>query len=498
MRRVSPPYLGAAVTSVVVALVFPLALVRAAGPLPEPSWARQFGTDKFDQANGVAVRDFNVYVAGDAWGALPGQGVEFPNERSAFVRKYDRDGNIAWTHQFGGNTTGEDTVTGIATTANAVYVAGWTAGVLPGQSTLSDQHDAFVVKYDVNGAQQWMRQFGTESSVEALAVTADDSGVYVVGAVDCCGSPFPGTLGSTGADAFLRKYSPDGAVLWTRQFGSVDVDRATAVFVDVNGVYVAGTTNGEFAGPRGQQDGFIAKFDANGGELWRRQFGTTDSNEEVNAITVGASGVYVGGRTSGSLTDVGRPIVVSYTLMTRDASGNYTTTTTNYTFPGTTTTYAIQGLWDSFVMQFSDDGKLQWVRQFGGPGDGDNVYGLSLSLTRLMVTGAADGALPGQPFVGGVDAFYRLYDFTGGEQVTREFGNGLNDFGTSTAADGVAFYVAGTKEGAALGLTPLGDNDAFVMKMGLEPLDKEDVKLTAPSRAGGARGRAGRAGRSGN
>jgi len=228
--------------------------------------------------------------------------------------------------------------------------------------------------------------------------------------------------------------------------------------VDPTGVYVAGTTHGEFAGPRGQQDGFLARFDKDDIVVWSRQFGTTDQNEEVNAVAVGPSGLYVGGRTTGALQ--GKPP---------------------------------QGLWDGFVMQFDLDGKLQWTRQFGGAGDGDNVQGLAVGLTHLLVTGAADGELPGQAFVGGVDAFYRLYDFTGAEAGTREFGNGLNDFGTGAAADARAFYLAGTKNGAALGLTPVGDNDAFVMKMAPKPLEKEDVKIDRPPARGGVRG--GRAGR---
>jgi hypothetical protein len=461
MRQVLPPRLGARVTTIVAALVFSLALLHAQRPVEEPSWSRQFGTTRFDQANAIAVLDLNVYVAGDLIGALPGQVDEFPGVRSAFVRKYDSQGNVAWTRQFGGSTPGEDTATGVAAAAGAVYVAGWTAGVLPGQSRPGDGHDAFVRKYDVNGGEQWTRQFGTTSWVEAYAVAADASGVYVAGFKDCCGTPFPNTLGSTGADAFVRKYSPDGTELWTRQFGSPDVDRATAIVVDPTGVYVAGTTNGEFAGPRGQQDGFLVRFDSEGTVVWSRQFGTTDQNEEASAVAVGPSGLYVGGRTTGALQGE-KP----------------------------------RGLWDAYVMQFDLDGKLQWTRQFGGSGDGDNVQGLAVGLTHLLVTGAADGALPGQPFVGGVDAFYRLFDFTGAEAGTREFGNGLNDFGSGAAADARAFYIAGTKNGAALGLTPIGDNDAFVMKMAPKPLEKEDVKLgPAPVRGGARGGRAGRAGR---
>ena len=463
MRRVSPPYLGAAVTSVVVALVFPLTLLHAQLPVEEPSWSRQFGTPQADQANGIAVLDRDVYVVGDVTGALPGESKEFPNEKSGFVRKYDYQGKVTWTRSVGNNSPGEDSVTSVAATAGAVYVAGWTSGVLAGPR-VGTAHEAFVIKYDLNGTVQWTRQFGTMDGDEATAVVADASGVYVGGFVECCVGRLA-ELGATGTDAFVRKYSPEGAELWTHQFGSTDVDRATAMAIDATGVYIVGTTNGAIEqGVHGQQDGWIEKFSKDGKVLLLKQFGNTDYNDEANAVAVGPSGIYVGGRTNGAFNGE-KP----------------------------------HALWDGYVVQFTADGKQQWARQIAGPGD-SNVQGLAVGLDRLLVTGAVDGSLNGQPFVGGTDAFYRFYDFNGTETSTREFGNGLNDWGSGAAVDLRAFYIVGSKEGNALGLTPVGDNDAFVMKMAPKPLDKEDVKLPAGPARGGARGagRTGRAGRSGN
>jgi hypothetical protein len=100
----------------------------------------------------------------------------------------------------------------------------------------------------------------------------------------------------------VRKYSPDGAELWTRQFGSPDVDRATAITVDATGVYVVGTTNGEFVrGRSAQQDGFLAKFGKDGRRLSVEAFGTTDHNEEANAVRCGPLRYLYGGRTTGAL-----------------------------------------------------------------------------------------------------------------------------------------------------------------------------------------------------
>src|SRR5437762_294863 len=59
----------------------------------------------------------------------------------------------------------------------------------------------------------WIRQFGTSEFDSANALAADMSGIYVAGDM---GGPFLGTTTNTG---FLRKYDPDGNVLWTSVVG---------------------------------------------------------------------------------------------------------------------------------------------------------------------------------------------------------------------------------------------------------------------------------------
>ena len=85
---------------------------------------------------------------------------------------------------------------------------------------------------------------------------------------------------------------------WIRQFGSSSGDRARGISVDASGIYVAGFTNGTLPGQTsaGGRDAFVRKYDANGNEVWTRQFGSS-SNDQAFGISVDASGIYVAGRT---------------------------------------------------------------------------------------------------------------------------------------------------------------------------------------------------------
>src|SRR5205085_2866670 len=201
-------------------------------------WLRQFGSDFQgsgqgpDPARAVAA-DGSVYVAGDLPRALPGQtsagGID------AYVRKYDAAGNELWTRQFG--TGGADCVGAVAVDASGVYVAGYTHGTLPGQSSAGDE-DAFVRKYDAAGNELWTRQFGAFGTERAFGVAADGSGVYVAG-VTAGTPPLPGQTSLGFADAFVRKYDAAGNELWTRQFGAAGPDIANGIAVVASGVYVA-------------------------------------------------------------------------------------------------------------------------------------------------------------------------------------------------------------------------------------------------------------------
>src|SRR5262245_19168254 len=94
-------------------------------------WLHQVGSVLAATPLGRAVDgDGNIYLAGTAGGALPGQTAA--GGFDAFVRKYDAAGNELWTREFG--TPGADSAEGVAVDATGVYVVGTVAGILPGQT----------------------------------------------------------------------------------------------------------------------------------------------------------------------------------------------------------------------------------------------------------------------------------------------------------------------------------------------------------------------------
>ncbi len=391
----------------------------------EVAWVRQFGTAKRDQARAVCVDETGVYVAGFVEGSLPGEAPV--GGADAFVRKYDLEGVEVWTRQFGGG--GPDSATGCWADASGIYVVGHTRRTGPGVR-LSGETQAFVRKYGADGALRWTREFGSVSVpyVGSVSVCSDPTGIYVAGGVS---GALPGQTSAGGSDAFVRKYHADGTALWTRQYGGPQGDRATAVCVASGGVYLAGSTGGRLPGqPKGGNgDGFVAKYDAAGTQLWIHQFGGKHA-DMVNAVWADDTGVYVAGDTVGAL-------------------------------PGET---QIGGSWDAFVKKYDPDGGELWTRQLG-TGHPIGARALVGALDGVLVAGGTAGSFSRLRTTGEWDVYVRHYSANGAAMRTTEFSDGKVAGALAIAAGEGAVYVAGDAYGSLPGFKNAGGTDAFVAKV---------------------------------
>src|SRR5258706_7984740 len=85
-----------------------------------------------------------------------------------------------------------------------------------------------------------------------------------------------------------------------RQFRTPGFDDIPAIAVDDTGIYVGGDTQGTLSAQSGAPPGphaFVRKYDPKGTEVWTREFGTGHS-DEVLALASGAAGAFAAGDTT--------------------------------------------------------------------------------------------------------------------------------------------------------------------------------------------------------
>lgn len=272
------------------------------------AWTKLWGTTGDDYGDSVAVDNSgNIYVTGSVKGTLDGNTNACPFNCAAyprtlidaFITKWNANGTMAWTKQWG--TESEDYGTSITIdSVGNVYVAGETYSSLDGNINAGSM-DILLTKWDADGTKIWTKQWGTSSWDQGNSVSVDSGGSifvtgYTYGSLD-------GNTNAGSEDIFLTKWNPDGTKAWTNLWGSPSADTGNSITVDAMGnLFIAGTTTGSLDGNTnaGKGDIFLAKWNSDGTKAWTKQWGTIDP-DSGQAVAIYDTNVFVVGYTYGSL-----------------------------------------------------------------------------------------------------------------------------------------------------------------------------------------------------
>ena len=232
-------------------------------------WVEQYGSQGDDRIWGISLFDDYIYVAGRTNGSL---GDEYSGSMDIFLSQYDSDGNLIWTEQYG--TRGLDAT-------NSVEVDGQGNPIVIGFSNgiSTPNYDVVVNKFDSAGNAIWETSFGSFSSDDGQGVTrVITNGGYIDGGnnIYATGDLVGRNADSQRVDVFVSKQDPNGSLLWIQELDSSAEERAFDIEVDSQGnVYIVGWTLGSLEGTSaGEEDAFIAKYDAEGNLEWIDQFGS--------------------------------------------------------------------------------------------------------------------------------------------------------------------------------------------------------------------------------
>jgi phage-related tail fiber protein len=366
-------------------------------------WAKSIGGTSNDLGYALAIdASGNSYITGSFTGTAdfdPGAGTQ--NLSSAgvndiFLAKYDASGNYVWAKSVGGTVNDLGYALAVDASGNS-YITGLFNGTTdfdPGAGTQNligaGSNDIFLAKYDASGNYIWAKSMGGTGSDIGYALAVDASGNshitgYFSGTADF--DPGAGTqnLSSAGnTDIFLAAYDASGNYVWAKRTGGTTNDISTALAVDASGnSYITGSFTGtadfdpgvgtQNLSSAGNDDIFLAKYDASGNYVWAKSLGGT-GNDIGNALALDASGnTYITG---------------------------YFTSTADFDPGAGTQTLSSAGNADIFLAKYDASGNYVWAKSMGGAGS-DIGYSLSVDASgNSYITGHFFGTADFDPGAG--------------------------------------------------------------------------------------------------
>jgi hypothetical protein len=204
--------------------------------------------------------------------------------------------------------------------------------------------NVFIGKIDSDRHISWLKVYGGSDEDYAISACQTPDGGYAV---------LAGTLSNNGdivgfkgaLDMWLLRLNPMGTILWKKCYGSTESDNPVSIKNTHDGGFIIlGASNGSDGDIPQHYGGFftndwvVVKTDTAGNINWSKTYGGT-GNEQSN----------------GSILSVGN----SYYILSSTNSTDFDCTDTGW-HSGVTTEY------DDYVLNLDDTGKILWQKSYGG------------------------------------------------------------------------------------------------------------------------------------
>ena len=221
-------------------------------------WSFVYGTTDYDNSEyAIETFDRNIVSAGRS-------NIQSGFPTSAILFKVDTNGQLLWSHAYGG--IGNDGFTQVIETSDNGYAA-----VGNSSSLTAGNSDIFFVKTDVNGDTVFTKSYGSiEAEAGASIIQLPDNGYLIAGRQ----LTFPG--GSPESDGILLRTDASGNLLWTKIYGDTLWDEFTALQQTSDGGFIVTGSTVSFGA--GDFDILLMKTDSAGDIQWTKTFGGVKSD----------------------------------------------------------------------------------------------------------------------------------------------------------------------------------------------------------------------------
>lgn len=306
------------------------------------------------------------------------------NGHNIWLIKTDSSGNELWNNTFGGSN--DDEGESVQQTTDGGYiVTGWT------KSYGSGGKDLWLIKTDSQGDEEWNKIFGGAYDDGGTTVQQTTDGGYII-------SGYTSSYGTGSVDAWLIKTDELGNQEWNKTLGGYSSDGAWCVQQTTDGGYVL--TGWTFSsGPGYVGNAWLVKTDNGGNQQWSNAFGGDDVDRGYHVQQTTDSGFIITGYTSSFGAGLDDVLLIKTDssgneqwIKTFGGTGRdygyciEQTIDGGYIITGYTLSYGAGGD-DVWLIKTNADGEKLWDRTYGGVNSDVGYYVQQTSDTGYILTG---------------------------------------------------------------------------------------------------------------
>ena len=425
----------------------------------------------------------------------------------AVILKFTSQGVRQWVSYYGGTDVDEMNSIDIDT-LDHIYIGGRTRsadfptqimnGAYNQQAFAAGGFDNFILKFTPQGVRQWATYYGGNGNEDKLFIETDLQGnLYATGGTNASDFPVTQLAGAYWQafkagewDAFILKFNNQDSCVWSSYYGGAIDDKGSALCLDgQNNLYILCNTKSanmpvlSFAGAYNQaaigglSDAFVAKFNAQGLNVWGTYYGGSDNEYCYSIDHDSQHNVFMTGSTK------------STNLPTQNLPGAYWQPSN-------------AGLYDAFIVKFTAQNARQWATYLGGSNaEDDFLNGYYLGVDphdNIYVTGCTMSVnfptlqFPGEYWqmanAGFRDAIMAKFNTQCAMQWSTYYGTPDTDFGTHIAFDhqnsvyfigewpGINAFTLNPGNGAYYDTINHGGDDSYIVKIVCNVANPSSVK----------------------
>ncbi len=242
------------------------------------AWEITYYRDEDDEyfGNAIATDGSDLVVAGTE------RHLNFMSSKiNPLIFQLNKEGTRGWRGYYGGKD--DDFAHAIIPTGDGYLMAGKTESYGLGNM------DAYLVKLDKAGKEEWYAAYGGGDDDIANDVIALDDGYLTVGTTD--------SFGLTRNDVYIVKTDKNGKMLWQKSYGGNRDDEGFSVTQSPDGGYVIAGRTESFTRRNGF-DLYLLKIDSDGKLIWERTYGGESDDAGYDILSTEDGYLIVGDKKS--------------------------------------------------------------------------------------------------------------------------------------------------------------------------------------------------------